>query len=136
MSANHDQSQKFKFVFDNLYQIYRQEKAQTGANSEAHANAPIERKPAVIPSPLTQSPLVTSKILKAEALPAGAVRPFEPMALLGKRLEQARPLAVSSAPVESLKANLKALNDIQSRLHFLLKEIESLSDPSDPEDKS
>ena len=122
MSATRDKSQKIAFVYSNLYQVYRKgkEAAETAGAS----------------------------VLKTEDLNqvSTSVTAFSPMELIGKRVERpeviASPLAAApklvvadatkSAPeyanraLDSLKENLKSLNDLHSRLRFMLKELEDL----------
>jgi hypothetical protein len=137
MSASRDSSQKFKFVYSNLYQIYRKgkEAAQEAATAEPVAKG-----------------LTTGKILKADDLrtegPLAAVRvnPYTPAELLGPRLAQRAPvetvLGALAAPaarpslttasraqsdaIDGLRKNLQNLNELHSRLRFMLKELEDL----------
>ncbi len=107
MSATHDKSQKTTFVYSNLYTLYRQ-----GKDLAKEAQVPA-----------------SSRVLKADDLknPAFAVRPFRPAEFLEKRITQAPVLVSRSQAVESLKTNLKQLNDLHDRLRFMLQEIEELS---------
>lgn len=131
MSASRDESQKIAFVYSNLYQLY-----QKGKAAAKEASVP-EEGPVVIQKaqkPLSQS----SSVLKTEDLnqvekAAVKVSSYNPTEFIGKRV--ARPEAISTAKstpaapkeaIVSLKANLKALNDLHARLRFMLQELEDL----------
>lgn len=94
MSAHTDKSQRFTFVYKNLYQLYKKS----------------ERNPSV-------------HVLKTEPLHRQdvEVKPYKPVELLGKRLHRS-----TDATVKSLKTNLSELNDLHSRLKFMLTELEEL----------
>jgi hypothetical protein len=117
MSADRDKTQKFTFVYNNLYRIYRDEKAAASA------------APPVAPAPQPAAP------------EAPEIRPFSPPEFIGKRIAvkaqraEVAPPAFTPSPVEGLKTNLKVLGDIHNRLHFMLKELEELAADSDPETK-
>jgi len=124
MSASRDQSQKFTFVYQNLYQIYRQGKAAAKA---ADVKAPEDKG------------IETAKIIKAEDLnaqPFGVrVTPHEPPRLLGKRIvaNQLNDAALHpsrTAAVDGLRDNLKTLQGLHERLRFMLKELEELTKQS------
>src|SRR5262245_41813756 len=94
MSATRDSSQKFKFVYSNLYQIYRKGK---DAAKEADVSEPVV-------APVAKG-LTSGKVLKAEDLraesPLAAVRvnPYTPAELLGPRLAaKAAPATETVAP--------------------------------------
>jgi hypothetical protein len=138
MSATRDQSQKVAFVYSNLYQIY-----QKGKNAAQSADI-SSVSPAVIPADQASSlvsesaPVVVSKsqILKADDLhkpefSSVKIAEYNPAAFIGKRVARPQSLppvqnAQPTAAVSSLKENLKALNDLHSRLRFMLQELEEL----------
>lgn len=109
MSASQDKSQKFTFVYSNLYQIYRKEK-EVAVHRPSHQH-----------------------VLKTADLRESAVRvePYSPTEFI-------RPKSVSVAQkpeinlpsqreaLEGLKKNLNTLNDLHSRLRFMLQELEEL----------
>ena len=123
MSANRDRDQRVTFVYSNFYQLYK------------------KGKEAAHPSEPTSLGRQTSAILKAGDRHA-AVQNYEPIALMAKRAKtvaaapqlvpqiQAKapvaPSSVASSPIDSLKENLKTLNELHSRLNFMLKELEEL----------
>jgi hypothetical protein len=130
MSANRDKSQKIAFVYSNLYQLYRKGKDAATAAPDAPG-------------------LTTGRIIKAEdaakaiANPADsgikirpfsldqdapAVRPYQPVEFIAKRVEKSQTaLKVAQNPtIDSLKDNLKTLNELHERLQFMLKELEDL----------
>jgi hypothetical protein len=137
MSATRDKNQKTTFVYSNLYHLYKKGK-------DAAAGQPI----AVSPSRLSAS---QGQVLKTDALTASqmgaqirvepkaepVISPYTPVELLGKRVERpailpaaktipAAPALPSNTAIDSLKDNLKSLNDLQSRLRFMLQELEDL----------
>ncbi len=127
MSASQDKSQKVAFVFSNLYEIYRKGKSSA-----------IASDPSAI---LTASPFVAnSRVLKHGDLAKGdrpsapepQIHAFTPIDLIGKRVKTPDALlSVGTNPaLDSLKTNLKTLNDLHSRLRFLLKELEDLVEES------
>ena len=131
MSATRDKNQKVAFVYSNLYQLYRK-------GTEAAQSAP---QPKPSSSPVSSGP-VSSGIIKGDVLKSGelssphaAVQPYRPVELMAKRqgIHQGakavlpRPsLAAPNESIQSLKDNLKALNDLHSRLRFMLQELEDL----------
>jgi hypothetical protein len=149
MSAKQDKSQKIAFVYSNLYEIYRKGKSAalaSGVPAETDSVLGLDlsvssQAPVVIPS---------GRVLKAKDLRPGQVqslnpaspqapvakdartsaeiRPFAPIELLGKRVPKPEVLkTVASNPaIDELKGNLKTLNDLHSRLKFLLQELEDL----------
>ncbi len=134
MSANRDTTQKTTFVYSNLYQLYR--KGKEGADPSAHHSAHHSAHQAVFQLPNSVGTLASEKNvlksgdLKAEAAPA--VSAYQPPSLLTKRivdkpqaLQQAQ-MPAQSAAIQSLKDNLKTLNDLHSRLKFMLEELQEL----------
>jgi hypothetical protein len=135
MSATRDQGQKIAFVYSNLYKLYQKGKTaaqdapapQDSAQFEVQAEAPV----AVMQKPLATS----SNIIKADDLhnpekPAAKISNYNPTEFIGKRVV-ARPAVISKAgapreAISSLKDNLKSLNDLHSRLRFMLQELEDL----------
>lgn len=137
MSATRDQSQKVSFVYSNLYQIYQKGKAEAIAaevpNSGAVIKAPevSAQLPAESAKPLAVNP--RSHILKTEDLrnqvSSVKVAEYNPTAFIGKRVGRPAVLPPAQQPtaaITSLKENLKSLNDLHSRLRFMLQELEEL----------
>lgn len=139
MSATRDTSQKVAFVYSNLYEIYRKGKA---AALEAEVPAPeAQGAPVVTPKKASSSILKTDDLRKDESH-VPQVSAYNPMELIGKRFARPRsvatatqkpkvasPAAVLSASnpaISGLKQNLQALNDLHSRLRFMLEELEDL----------
>ncbi len=138
MSATRDQGQKIAFVYSNLYKLYQKGKTEA---TEANVNAPQEEAKTethaemVAPVAVIQKPLATSSnVLKADDLhkaekPAAKVSNYNPTEFIGKRVARPAAIAKSNAPreaISSLKDNLKSLNDLHSRLRFMLQELEDL----------
>lgn len=134
MSATQDKSQKATFVYNNLYQLYRK-----GKNAASQAETPTA--PAVESPELAKPLAVSSRVIKTadrhevkitEATPAPApqVEEFRPAQLIGKRVARPAslpPVSSRAAAVESLRDNLRQLNDLHSRLRFMLQELEELT---------
>ncbi len=133
MSATQDKTKKITFVYSNLYEIYRKGK-------EAAKAAPVS--PEALSSESLAAPFgipahSRGQVLKADDLRNGLsdarVEPFTPAELIGKRLNRPAVLgkavpALKAAPaIESLKQNLKSLNELHERLRFMLAEIEELT---------
>lgn len=142
MSATRDKNQKIKFLHSNLYQIHGKE--------EATVVTPVG--PAK--KPHTSSSVLKSEDLNQGPLAAILVKKYQANELKGKKVSQApSPAAMRSnssfiykgiskatlpqptlpkAPqsqsksIEDLKHNLKTLNDLHSRLRFMLQELEDL----------
>lgn len=125
MSANRDRNQRVAFVYSNFYQIYQ------------------KGKQAATEAPSIPSTGMTSAVIKAGD--RREVETFQPLSLLVPKqtrgpavLEEVKPTAAAlSSPLESadkmqidalksLKDNMKSLNDLHSRLRFMLKELEEL----------
>lgn len=146
MSATRDKDQKVAFVYNNLYHLYRKGKdaAKNADLSQAQAAPAEEPISGAAPSP-------SRNILKTDDLNHSTfghvrVREYSPAELIGKRINKPEVIqhtssvasAVAPAPaakqvldpsqtvVESLKDNLKTLNDLHSRLRFMLQELEEL----------
>ncbi len=119
MSATRDKSQKITFIYKNFHELYRKGK-------EAAKQAP-DAVTGVRPG------LTTGQILKVDDLNAPTFAAFTPTEFIGKRIETAeaaasvRPMQARGPAIESLKQNLKELNDLHSRLKFMLQELEELS---------
>lgn len=128
MSANRDQSQKFTFVYSNLYQLYQKGKEAAKAADITPALEPQNKAEAL-------EGVETSKIIKAGSYQQNGsvvqVRDFNPPSFVSKRIVTDKNL---SAPVldrkhaiHQLKDNLKTLQGLQERLNFMLQEIEELT---------
>ena len=132
MSATRDKSQKTAFVYSNLYQLYRKGQ-EAAANAQAQpaeqTRQDVFQLPGTLPS---EKNVLKSHDLKAEAAPV--VSAYQPPSLLSKRivekpqaLQQAQSgMPAQSAAIQSLKENLKTLNDLHSRLKFMLEELQEL----------
>ncbi len=132
MSAYLDKSQGITFVFSNIHEIYRQAK-NAKLDAPFVADRVISRAPAVERS--NAEPL--GRVIKAkeakvekfqpeEVKPANNERPFEVPMGVREAEEKAKALA-ASRPIASIQKHLCELNDAQSKLRFLLQELEALS---------
>ena len=132
MSASRDKSQKVAFVYSNLYQMFKKGEAEAKVEAKVEAQA---AEPAVNPGLTTaiETPVARSSgILKAGDLHSNSfaairVNQYNPTEFIAKRV--ARPASLpprDNAAVDSLKKNLDQLNDLHSRLRFMLQELEDL----------
>lgn len=106
MSASRDRSSNVKFVYSNLYRIYRNG-VDAAVNAEPFETGQVIRKEAFHPG------------LRIERHQASEFK-----ARKGSPMVQPNPVADQA--VSDLKKNLNTLNDLQSRMQFMLKEIEEL----------
>ncbi len=148
MSATRDRSQKFAFVYSNLYQIYKSDRkgwSNDGPVVIQHQSKDYDKRG------------LSSGVIKAQDAaqtlrgPAGhqlmqnianrvqpSIQPYAAPKFEANRIPEAAKLFTRSAKlsqspvlqVESLKANLADLESLQSRLKFMLKEIEELTKKS------
>ncbi len=144
MSATRDRSQKFAFVYSNLYRMYQKEK---------------EKHPVGSLNPLQG--VTSGKVLKAEDLhnsqdnsqvhsqvytqvnnqasnqvdsikiekyrPVELIQPRIAAKTVQSQLQANAHLMSSSNALNSLKNNLQTLNQLHDRLKFMLKELEELT---------
>lgn len=119
MSASQDKSQKFTFIYLNLYKLQKKMK------EEVTASAVLRSSSAVPISGKTSGQVLKAADLQQRVMPRVDV--YRPASFLGKRIAQPHSLS-SAVPhneiVESLKENLKSLNELHSRLKFMLQELE------------
>jgi len=108
MSATHDKSQKITFVYSNLYHLYKKGKE---AAQKASASGNV----------LKADDLHNPKFVAQKN-----ISKHQPVELLGKRVERPAILPPKNPAIDSLKQNLKTLNDLHSRLRFMLQELEDL----------
>lgn len=108
MSATRDQSQKIGFVYSNLYQLYKK------GLKEAQ-NAPLG---------LTRSVVIKT----GSTEPAPTVKPFTPVQFIKPPAPPAAAMKLAPTPpsIEQLKKNIHRLSDLQSKLRFMLQELEEL----------
>ncbi|MBI3555374.1 MAG: hypothetical protein HY074_03800 [Deltaproteobacteria bacterium] len=118
--ANRDKSQNVGFVYTNIYQIYKKAQNTAPAASGANTAAATAQK-------------ITSdqRVWRAEDLADVKITKFEPRTLAAARpvLTEADANAKalhSGNPFDDLKANLTKLQDLHSKLRFMLSELEGL----------
>ena len=127
MSATQDKNQKFTFVYSNLYRIHQKAK-ETGSKDESlKVDSPL---PVGIPGPAHGQVLKTGDLNSSVA---PRVESYVPAGLLAKRTQTredvpsvTKPKGRRNEAIDSLKQNLKSLNDLHSRLKFMLEELEEL----------
>ncbi|MBL7715713.1 MAG: hypothetical protein JNL01_09620 [Bdellovibrionales bacterium] len=113
MSATYDKSQKISFVYSNLHSLYRKGLEAARASELAPKLAGLT----------TQHGLVKGRVIKAHEVSV------KPVAVTASPAVQSRTLHQRKA-IESLQSNLKELNELHSRLRFMLKELETLTKKS------
>jgi hypothetical protein len=133
MSATRDQSQKFTFVYSNLYHLYKKGKDAAVA-ADVPSAAPVAiAKPLVSDETRTEMTrgVLTGRIIKADDLrEMPKITRHEPPRFITKRIEANRPMKMNvdrERAVSGLRDNLKQLKTLQERLHFMLKEIEEFT---------
>jgi hypothetical protein len=137
MSATRDKSQKITFVYSNLYSLYRKgfDRAREGATQDAGAQVPsraVEAANDLAGLRASAHAFESGVVIKAKDLKAPRATAYTPAELLGKRIDKPtawvgqRPVAGAQDPLATLKQNLASLSDLQSRLRFMLKELEEL----------
>jgi hypothetical protein len=150
MSANYDKNQKFKFVSENVYQINPQNPANQNSEAQPKSN-PIAKT-------IKTSGIIKAEDLKKSAFATVRVNPYTAAEMIGKRVARPNYLpplaspagnasessgvispaasavlapttaATQNAALKNMRDNLKVLQDLQSRLRFVLTELESLID--------
>lgn len=131
MSANKDKDQRVTFLFSNLYKAQKQREADA------------EAKGIAIPTQTSESSIVKVGDLKTGVISKQMnITAYQPTELLGKKIELARnkesllnPAPKTVTPsrsqaneaLEGLKENLRSLNELHSRLKFMLTELEDLT---------
>ena len=125
MSASRDSTQKVTFLYTNLHEVYK--KAKNADLSAIEAAAPVAK------AELAHAGLELGRVIKTDDLHAPAfsqVRRHATPELKPELRKVERPayLATSreNSTLSGLKDNLKQLNDLHSRLRFMLQEIEDL----------
>ncbi|MBI4925825.1 MAG: hypothetical protein HY843_07875 [Bdellovibrio sp.] len=114
MSATRDKSQKFTFLYSNLYQIYR-----TGREQKLSRPQDRDNNAFVVSSP---------RVIKAEDFNQGKhehlqIVKHNPVQFLST---PEIPHIQTANPLESLKKNLLELTELHERLQFMLHELEDL----------
>lgn len=120
--ANRDKSQNVGFVYTNIYQLYKKaqnaDAAQVAAAGAASAATQLKSD---------------SRVWRADDLSGIRITAFQPRTL--ERPAQPAPQArvaqpgerpVVGNPFDDLKQNLEKLQDLHSKLRFMLKELEDL----------
>lgn len=131
MSANRDNTQKSAFVYTNLYQLYR----KGTENSDTMKS--FFQVPGSMPS---ERNVLKTGNLKTEAAPQ--ISEYTPPTFINNKttvltaeikavvdhtgVTKKSSLGPQAAALESLKDNLKSLNELHSRLRFMLQELEEL----------
>ena len=115
--ANRDKSQKVGFVYTNIYQLYKT--AQNAPQAAPAAQAPA---PAAAATQLKSD----SRVWRAEELAGIKITSFQPPQL--SRPEKVNPATAvpNGNPFDDLKSNMNRLQDLHSKLRFMLKELEDL----------
>jgi hypothetical protein len=131
MSATRDKSQKTTFVYSNLYQLYRRGKdaAKAAPGVETPQASFVDLRDAETGERRPEGHVLKARDLRENTAAAPKVEEFRAPELIGKRIPN--PLLKSTqqtqdSAIQSLKDNLKNLNDLHSRLRFMLQELEEL----------
>jgi hypothetical protein len=150
MSATRDKSQKITFIYKNFHEIYRKGKeAAQRANPETpglttgqvlkvddlNASTFAVFNPPTLMAKRLEAAATAAQILRQNAAPASAPAPapksspkFPTTTLRAPAvLRSVSVPPVANPAIESLRQNLRELNDLHSRLKFMLQELEELS---------
>lgn len=134
MSATHDSSQKVTFVYTNLYQLFKKEQEELKDLKTLQEPAAPEAQAAPVP-PVASTPLGLTRgvILKSEDIREKKIQvsAYTPVELMGKRTIPkpavlSKPQLEQNQAVQSLRKNLGNLQDLHSRLKFMLTELDEL----------
>ena len=151
MSATKDKNQRFTFVYKDFYKAYK-ESQKMQKSTTATKGVVINLRTEQVNQPFTQPSRESSnRVLKVGEQRSGQtassvkVREYKEPELVAKRVETAqirrdlekktqrlsvgplvRPLTRNKDTVQDLKNNLKSLQDLHSRLRFMLNELEDL----------
>ena len=118
MSANFDKSQRVTFLYTDLYRLYKKGK-QAAKKSD--------------PSSGTSGMILKTGEVKVQNYqPVEFLRPKEsPVNQIQTKSQKPQPRSGQSKDAEAalvgLRTNLKTLNELQSRLRFMLSELEDLT---------
>lgn len=100
MSANRDRTQKFAFIYSNLYRIYQDEKTTRVLKvGDAHDSVKV--------TSFRPTEFLSKHIPSTPSAPP-------------------TPLQPENEALTSLRRNLEILSQLHSRLRFMLKELEEL----------
>lgn len=143
MSATRDSSQKVTFVYTNLYQLFKKEQQELNEMKETKELTKTEivaepKVAAAVPAPVAATPMGLSRgvILKSEDIREKKIQvsAYTPVELMGKRTIPkpavlTKPQVEQNQAVQSLRKNLGNLQDLHSRLKFMLTELDDLVKP-------
>lgn len=124
MSATYDKNQKVTFVFSQFPERQRKTMEAAGpAVATAVASSEVQQGHVLKAADARETPVAIH--------PRRVVQAYQAPHFLNRHVvrkpEALSPLAQKSNPaVESLKQNLKSLNELHSRLRFMLEELEDL----------
>jgi hypothetical protein len=142
MPATRDKTQKITFIYKNFHNIYRKglEAAKQSPGLTTAQVLKVEDLSSPTFAAFTPPELIAKRLETAQT--AAAVRfrtdsasaPEVPTPVSARAPLALATLAAAAAPastanpaIESLKQNLKDLNDLHARLKFMLQELEELS---------
>lgn len=124
MSASRDRNHKIQFISENLYRIYKEgEKNKPESHRVGALTSPILRvdvPPKGLPASATEK--TNSRIIKSGDYVLRDSRDSS----AHKIIEEPRHVIESDPALKSLKENLDRLNELHSRLKFMLSELDDL----------
>lgn len=129
MSATRDKSQKVAFVFSNFYKIYKEGK--TGKRTPSHTPRGLTTARVISPKNAHQHSIKSVTLGKPLEKPAEKLqeKQHQPLSLIERRMKNLKDKEHTRSAdhaVQGLKDNLNRLNELHSRLRFMLKELEEL----------
>lgn len=100
--ALRDSSQKVTFIYTDLYKVYKKAKDASPITSES------------------------ARVFRADEAEALNAENYQPPRLATVTIENGNTMVPRSSAFEDLRANINKLNDLHSKLRFMLKELEDL----------
>lgn len=135
MSATRDKSQNVGFVYTNIYQLYK--KAQSAPAAAPVSSAAVATHEESLASNARNSQIFReSRVWRAEELGEIKITKFQPRTLSPSTplvtpadiapVARQAPGPIASNPFDDLKSNLQKLQDLHSKLRFMLAELDEL----------
>lgn len=114
--AKLDKSQGFTFAYTNLYELYKKAKNADLANHDIEVASPLAIRREIAPK---QSTLRAEMGERAHVVPMGVREAEEKM--------ERKAIPHAADPLEALRKNIDRLSDAQSRLRFLIQELDTIT---------
>lgn len=121
--AKLDKSQGFTFAYTNLYELYKKAKESDTALTDIEVSSPLAVKRAVAePKQASLRSQVAVNGDRSFAVPMGVREAEEKM--------ERKAIPGAMDPLESLRKNIDKLGEAQTRLRFLIQELDNITKKS------